>query len=227
LAVDPVTPASTGPAGPAGPVGPVGPGGDRFDEMYRSAGGDADAVPWQHAVSRQVMAQWMGGVDPHGFTRAVVVAAGLGDDAAALADAAGAVGANLDVTAFDRSPTAVQWAARRHRGVPVHWHRADLFDLPAAWHGAFDLVVEVFTIQSVDPDLQPQAVDAVRWLLAAGGTLVAVALVASGSEPVNGPPWPLSPATLDRLGAGLAVGWQLQLGDAPVVCVGRQWRRPG
>lgn len=192
--------------------------------MYRLADGDADAVPWQHAASRRVMAGWVNGFDPQSHHRAVVVAAGLGDDAAAVATAARHAGHHLDVTAFDRSPTAVDWASQRHPGLAISWHCADLLALPVSWLGAFDLVIEVFTIQSIDPALHHRAADAVRSLLAPAGTLVAVALVADGGPHTGGPPWPVTTGTLDRLAAGLTPQWHTALGDGPVVCVGRQWQ---
>ena len=101
---------------------------------------------------------------------ALVVASGLGDDAAALATK------GFDVTAFDGSPTAVEWARGRHGDAAVDWHVADLFATPPDWRGAFDLVVEVFTVQSIAPDLEVAAAEAIRSFVAPGGTLVAIAI---------------------------------------------------
>ncbi len=164
-----------------------------FDSMYANAAGDDAAVPWQGAMSRSLINEWIDGATFASGTRAMVVAAGLGDDAAALARR------GLDVTAFDFSPTAVDWARTRHGDVDVDWHQADLFDLPDEWSGSFDLVVEVFTIQSTPPDRQPEAADAVRRLVAPGGTLVAILLEHLGSDEPSGPPWPLATSTVDRL----------------------------
>ncbi len=165
---------------------------DFFDAVYAQADGDEGSVPWQHAISRRFIADWLDAYAPTGHER-VVVGAGLGDDAAALARK------GLDVTAFDVSPTAVEWSASRHAELDVDWLVANLFELPAEWSEAFDLVVEVFTIQSIPPARQPAAADAIRRLLAENGTLVAVMLVHSGDSEPEGPPWPLHPTTLARL----------------------------
>jgi len=173
-----------------------------FDQIYSHAAGNDGNIPWQQAISRRFVGDWLGlggasRVASSSHKQAVVVAAGLGDDASALA-------ANgFDVTAFDFSPAAVGWARSRHQGVPVDWHVADLFSTPAEWSGAFDLVMEVFTIQSIEPGRQIEAVDAVRSLLRPGGTLLAVALVHDGQIEPQGRPWPLAPSTIERLGEGL------------------------
>ena len=167
---------------------------DFFDGIYTAAGRNDAAVPWQNAVSRSMVDEWLTGFDASQHTNALVVAAGLGDDAAALA------ARGLDVTAFDRSPAAVDWAAERHAHHDITWATADLFMPPADWRAGFDLVLEVFTIQSIPPDRQAQAAKAIRSLTAAGGRLVVVALVRSPDSDPSGPPWPLHPATLDAIG---------------------------
>lgn len=164
-----------------------------FDEMYARAGRDDRGVPWQHALSRRLIGEWHAGFDADAHERALVVAAGLGDDAAALADR------GLDVVAFDAAPTAVEWARERHPDAAVDWRVADLFDPPAEWQGAFDLVVEVFTVQSIEPARQEAAAETVRGFVGPGGTLVVVALVHDGRAEPQGPPWPLHPSTFGRL----------------------------
>ncbi len=170
---------------------------DFFDAVYASADGDDTAVPWQHASSRPLIDEWLATFDPTRHRRALVVAAGLGDDAAALAQL------GLDVVAFDQAPTAIDWARRRHPDVNVAWQVADLFDPPPEWEAAFDLVVEVFTIQSIPPDRQVDAAVATRSFLAPGGTLVGIAIVHDGTVDPDGPPWPLHPAVAERLADGL------------------------
>ncbi len=170
---------------------------DFFDAMYAQADGDETAVPWQQAISRQLIGDWIAEFDSARHHRALVVAAGLGDDAARLASR------GLDVVAFDQAPTAVEWARKRHDGLTIDWQVADLFDPPSAWVGGFDLVIEVFTIQSIPPDRQAEAVTSIKAFLADGGTLVAVALVHDGTSEPQGPPWPLHPSTFDLLTDGL------------------------
>ncbi|MGH1488915.1 MAG: class I SAM-dependent methyltransferase [Acidimicrobiales bacterium] len=170
---------------------------DFFDAVYARADGDEAAVPWQQAMSRRFIGEWFAGFQPRGDERAIVVAAGLGDDAAALAER------GLDVTAFDFSPTAVDWARSRHADTAVDWHVADLFNPPSEWVESFDLVVEVFTVQSNEPTRQAEAAAAVRNFLRPGGTLVVVALVHDGTIEPEGPPWPLHPSTIEALADGL------------------------
>ncbi len=49
--------------------------------------------------------------------------------------------------AFDVSPTAVDTARRRFPCSAVEYVTADLLSPPRFWAGAFDRVVEVFTVQ--------------------------------------------------------------------------------
>ncbi len=171
---------------------------DFFDAVYVNAGGDDAAVPWQGAMSRRLMEDWLAAYEPARHARALVVAAGLGDDAAALATL------GLDVVAFDQAPTAVEWARRRHPDADVDWHVADLFQPPPDWKAAFDLVVEVFTIQSIPPERQADAAATTRSFLAPGGTLLGIAIVHDGTIEPDGPPWPLHPDTIETLTDGLS-----------------------
>ncbi|MGI9645934.1 MAG: class I SAM-dependent methyltransferase [Ilumatobacteraceae bacterium] len=187
---------------------------DFFEGMYARAGGDDAAVPWQHAMSRPLIADWLESYSPAGHRRAIVVAAGLGDDAASLA----ALG--LEVVAFDVSPTAIEWARSRHPDADVDWRVANLLAPPAAWTGAFDLVIEVFTIQSIEPAHQPEAAQAIRSFVAPGGTLVAIAMVHDGTLTPDGPPWPIHPTTVGVVAAGLdEVGRRTVDLDGHVSCV--------
>ncbi len=65
----------------------------------------------------------------------------LAAEAAAAGDPAG--------WAFDVSPTAVAEAAQRFAGSPVKYQVADLLAPPPEWTGAFDLVVEIYTVQAL------------------------------------------------------------------------------
>ena len=140
----------------------------------------------------------MGGAEAHWLDAAerqpgaaVVVASGLGDDAEALAER------GWYVTAFDISPTAIEWARERFPDSSVDYVVADLFDLPPDWSRAFALVVEVFTIQSLDPKWRLRAVRAIADLVAAGGTLLVSAVGTDTVPPVDGPPWPVARPELD------------------------------
>lgn len=192
-----------------------------FDSLYADADGDEAAIPWQQALSRRLIGEWVRDLDPTRHRRALVVAAGLGDDAAALA------GPGREVVAFDQSPTAVAWARRRHPDAHVEWRTADLLDPPSEWEAGFDLVVEVFTVQSIPPGEQALAAGAARSFVAPGGTLVAVAVVHDGSLEPEGPPWPLHPGTLDVLADGLVERARHTESLSPTIsCVLIEWVLP-
>ena len=72
-----------------------------------------------------------------------------------------------------------------------------MFDLPDEWHQALELVVEVWTIQSLSPQQTGQAIDSIATLVANSGTLLVSALTSDGVEPPQGPPWPVHPKALD------------------------------
>jgi SAM-dependent methyltransferase len=123
----------------------------------------------------------------------VVVGCGLGDDAVELA------GRDLEVTAFDVSPTAVRWAAERFPDAPVDWRVADLLALPDDLTDAFDLVVEVATVQSLPGVVRDAAMHAIGSLARPGGVVVVVTLMAVDAEVARrwtGPPWAQAPSEL-------------------------------
>ena len=173
----------------------------RYDATYQAAARDADKVPWAEGRPKPLLADWLGAADIRGDgRRALVVGSGLGDDAEALA------ARGFTVTAFDLSPTAIAWTHERFPDSAVSYHVADLFDLPADWQGAFDLVVEIYTFQSLPPTIRPEAMDRVAALVAPGGELLVICRGREEHEPAPGPPYPLSRAELRRLEAGGLVG---------------------
>jgi hypothetical protein len=72
----------------------------------------------------------------------------------------------------------------------VDYRVADLLELPSDLIGAFDLVLEVFTVQALPPSVRPAASRGVRSLLAPGGDLIVVEVVRPDDQsPMSGPPW--------------------------------------
>ena len=98
--------------------------------------------------------------------RALVVGCGLGDEAEFLASLP------FDVVAFDIAPTAVEWCRRRFGDSGVDYRVTDLFDMPDEWRGAFDLVVEIYTLQSLPSDVQPEAMACIAGTVRPGGRLL-------------------------------------------------------
>ena len=158
-----------------------------FEELYQSARSGTAAIPWDRGAPHPLLAEWTAVHEVDGSGRsAVVVGCGLGTDAEHLA------WLGFDSTAFDVSPTAVATASERHPGSSVAYTTADLFDLPTDWSGAFDLVFESLTVQSMPIAFHEPAIRAVGSLVAPRGTLLVVAAQREEGVEVQGPPWPLT-----------------------------------
>lgn len=163
-----------------------------FDVLYNQASGDGAAVPWALQKPRPAVADWLHTQQPNGHgKRALVIACGLGDDAEALATR------GFDVTAFDISPTAIAWCQERFPDSSVHYLVADLFESPSDWSGAFDLVLEVFTVQALPVEMRAETIGAVARLVAEAGTLLVVTVGVPPDQARSGPPWPLTRAEVD------------------------------
>lgn len=165
-----------------------------FEPVYAAARRDIAAIPWAAPDAHPYLTAWLAApvATPPG-RRAVVVGCGLGDDARAVA------GHGFEVTAFDVAPSAVAWAARRHRRSGITWRTLDLLDADARapLDGAFDLVVEVLTVPYLPGVVRDAAMHAVGALVAPGGVLVVVTVLAAGPDPAaDGPPWPQAPSEL-------------------------------
>lgn len=126
--------------------------------------------------------------------RVLVVGCGGGHDVAALAEK------GLDVTGLDIAPTAI---ARARSNYPAHADRfvvGDLFDLPAQWRGAFDVVVEHTCLSGMPPALRPSYANGVRAALKPGGIVCGVWYINPDLDPgETGPPFPLPLPELDAL----------------------------
>ncbi len=159
---------------------------DWFEPLYAKAAGNAAQVPWALMKVTPYLQHWLQ-TAVSGDCSAAVVGCGLGDDAEALAQA------GFTVTAFDISPTAIQWAQTRFPNSRVNYKVADLFQLPSSWHQAFDFVFEFRTIQALPLEVRQQAIEQIASLVAAQGTLlVATYLRPEDETDPNGPPWPVT-----------------------------------
>jgi 2-polyprenyl-3-methyl-5-hydroxy-6-metoxy-1,4-benzoquinol methylase len=100
------------------------------------------SVPWAAPAPSPHLLDWLdGGFVELSGRKVLVIGCGLGDDAEAVATR-GAM-----VTAFDIAPSAIAAARRRFPASLVCYEVADLLQPPAAWHGEFDLIVEIGTLQ--------------------------------------------------------------------------------
>ncbi|MEK7855641.1 MAG: class I SAM-dependent methyltransferase, partial [Acidobacteriota bacterium] len=76
-----------------------------FEALYKESGGDTEKIPWADMAPNRFFKAWAESTGLKGAGRtAIVVGCGLGDDAKYLHDL------GFKVTAFDISPTAIEWA---------------------------------------------------------------------------------------------------------------------
>ncbi len=183
-----------------------------FDRLYGEGERGEVSMPWDRRAPNPVLEEWARSQAlAGGGRRAVVVGCGLGADAEFVASI------GFAVTAFDVSHTAVRLAAQRNPGSSVEYRQADLLDLPPELVGAFDLVVEIYTLQALPDPPRPRAVAGVRSLVASGGTLFVVALRSGAeSDAATGPPFALGSATLRSLAAGTLELRKLVALDVPL-----------
>ena len=170
-----------------------------FEELYAAAHDGEARVPWAFMQPNPELITWLDThkIDGNG-QRVLVVGCGLGDDAEGLAQY------GFDVTAFDVSETAIQWAQERFPESPVTYTVADLLDLPDAWQATFDLVVEIRTVQALPHNYATPALQAIAAMVKPGGTLLLMCHARDPQEPRDGIPWPLSRQELQTvIDAGL------------------------
>lgn len=175
-----------------------------FESVYAEAHGDAARVRWADERSNPALVNWLNAVAPSLVrcgARACVVGCGLGDDAQEL------IKRGYDVTAFDCAKTAVEWARQRDPENARNYVQADLFNMPARWRHRFDLVVEIYTVQSLPPEQHAAAMKALAEVLSPHGHLLLISRVADEGNRDDERRWPLSEAELRDLagGAGLNI----------------------
>jgi SAM-dependent methyltransferase len=208
-----------------------------FERLYVASTADASVVPWDRGAPNPRLVEWVTRENPTGPGRALVVGAGLGADAEYLA------GLGYETTAFDVSETAVRIARERNPGSPVRYVVADLLDprfdqsgsaaSDAAqrpgpvvpWREAFDLVVEIYTVQSLPESEHPRAIAAVAGLVAPGGRLLVVAMGRFADDRVDeGPPWPLTDAEIASFTDHGLTPVRIEDIPDPAARMGRRWR---
>jgi SAM-dependent methyltransferase len=186
-----------------------------FESLYEAAADGEAVVPWDRDEAHPVLVEWFERRAPSGRT-AIVVGCGFGADAEYVA------ARGFATTAFDLSPTAIRLARERHPDSPVDYTVGDLLDLPPEWIEAFDLVVEVITVQALPQELRAQSIANIARLVAPGGTLIVISGARDEGEEVDGPPWPLTRAEIEAFGRELETVAIERLGER-----GRaEFRRP-
>ncbi len=167
-----------------------------FEALYKESAGNNELIPWADLEPNAYFSKWANSTELRGNGRtALVVGCGLGDDAKYLHDL------GFKVTAFDISPTAIEWAKRLCGEADIHFETVDLFKSPKEWLGAFDFVLEIYTIQPLPLEMRPNVVDAIAAFVAKDGKLL---VVTRGREDDAEPdilPWPMSRRDLSRFEA--------------------------
>jgi SAM-dependent methyltransferase len=166
-----------------------------FERLYAAAEAGTTVVPWVDREPNPMLVGWTASRGQHRGT-ALVVGCGLGDDAEHLA----ALG--YDTVAFDVAPSAVRAARERFAGSPVTYRVADLLDPPDDLLGAFDLVFEAYTVQTLQGAARRRAITRYAELLRPGGTLLVVARAREAGDPPGRMPWPLTRTELDAFAVG-------------------------
>ncbi len=188
-----------------------------FERLYTAAADGQAEVPWDRGTAHPLLVDWVSRERVRGPGLAMVVGAGPGLDAEYVS------AQGFDTTAFDVSPTAIELARRRHQATSVDYQVADLLALPSTWIGAFDLVVETFTVQSLPVRLHAAATDAVVSLVAPGGTVVVIAAARDETDPVDGPPWPLTRSEVGRFGSDALAVTEIGLRPVPTNPDAHRW----
>ncbi|NUR98544.1 MAG: class I SAM-dependent methyltransferase [Kribbellaceae bacterium] len=165
-----------------------------FENLYAAAAEGEAVVPWDRGTAHQLLVDWIDESQPDGTGKtALIVGAGTGWDAELVVDR------GYDTTAFDISPSAIETAHRNHPASRAHYIVADLLNPPSDWRRAFDLVVEIYTVQALPIHVQHDAIKQVTELVAPGGTLLVIAAARPDDQPdeaAQGPPWPLTRAAI-------------------------------
>ncbi len=163
-----------------------------FERLYAEAERGDALVPWADLAPNPHVVEWLERAAP-APGRALDVGCGLGDTAEELARR------GHDVLAIDVSPTAVAAARGRFPQSRADYRALDLRDLPSALAGAFDLVVECYTLQVLPPAARRAIVATLRRAVAPGGTLLVVARGREVEDPEGEMPWPLTRAEIEAI----------------------------
>ena len=166
------------------------------EQLWSSAEEDEVDKPWDRTDPFPPIATAIAELGPGDDRRAVVVGAALGADAEAAARA------GWRTTAFDIAPAAVRLVRDRYPDSSVDYREGNLLDLADDLVGAFDLVIEVFTVQAMPPAVRGEATAGIRRLLAPGGTALVIQFDRGDEDPAVGPPWLLDREEMETFAGG-------------------------
>jgi SAM-dependent methyltransferase len=169
------------------------------EQVYLDARGDISRVPWADGRPNPMMVSWLNAEAPgliRPGSRVAVSGCGLGDDVCELTDR------GYDALGFDVAPTAINWARQRFPSLAKNLVVADLFNVPSRFRHRFDLLVEIYTLQSVHPAARERAAEALASLVTPHGVLLTICRGRDEAELLDynaGAPWPLTASELTGL----------------------------
>jgi SAM-dependent methyltransferase len=166
-----------------------------FERLYTKARSEGASIPWADHMPNPNLIDLFQKLDsrfPFG-EKALKVGCGLGEDAEWLSDL------GFDVTAFDISPTAISECENRFPNSKVTYVTRDLFQSSDSWLGAFDFVLESYTLQVLPPELRAKALKQISEFVSLGGHLMLIARLREESETTGSMPWPLVRREIDIL----------------------------
>jgi pimeloyl-ACP methyl ester carboxylesterase len=200
-----------------------------FDQLYAAATAGEVDMPWDRDEPNPVLVGWARGrprddgqrapVDgqraPDDGRRTLVVGSGLGRDAEYVADL------GFPTTAFDISPAAIDNVRRRYPRSLVEYHVANLLSPPPAWDRAFEVVIEIYTLQAMPRSVRSQATANIAGFVAPGGTLVVIQAIADDADvDAPGPPWPPTRTEIEAFASAGLTPVRIEAVDSPA---GRRW----
>jgi SAM-dependent methyltransferase len=158
-----------------------------FEQLYSQANNDSTAIPWADMKPNHNLVQWLDDHNIQGQRKtALTIGCGLGDDAEELSQH------SFNVTAFDISPSAIEWCKHRFPNSPVEYKVADLLNPPAEWNQAFDFVLESYTLQALPTELSSQAISLIANFLSPDGILLIICRGRNMEDPLEKVPYPLT-----------------------------------
>jgi SAM-dependent methyltransferase len=158
-----------------------------FEQLYAAGESGRTTMPFDRTEPHLLLVDWADNCQLAGQgRRAMVIGCGLGADAEYIA------GHGFSTVAFDISDTAIRVAQRRHPASTVDYQVADLLNPPPQWERAFDLVIEIITVQALPDPPRHQAITNVSRLVGEDGTLLVIAAAPADNHVSSElPPWPL------------------------------------
>lgn len=163
-----------------------------FEKLYASGKKDSTLIPWADFEPNSKLIEFLnkdGNEIKDGSC--LVVGCGLGDDPEYLAS----LGFRID--AFDISATCIEMCKDRYSGTRVNYFVDDITNPKII--SQYDLVVEIYTLQVLPPDVRAEAIRILPTLLKIGGHLLIICRGRNKDEYEGDMPWPLTVEELEQL----------------------------